>query len=273
MFGDIYRFAKTLATDGGYKDYKGFQVLGPHDGKALNYILGRGGGGAKVSDFFCCYCCIRSKDILAYAPPTTVLACQSCRDTNRSKCRHYNVMDSVYVDQCKQTLDSYTEILYFDNPDFLKEWEKLPALHVEEIHKKESLSNHIAYDYSNACPRYLQSFATLICEHVTLRKKYGAMRNVNVSSTPSDNVLNIKILVEALSDELIKQTHVNRLKSVLSLDEETVDTRMMDCEAMIFDSLHLVNRTVERIYKILFQTGARYTKLSGKVSRRKNQFK
>ena len=42
----------------------------------------------------------------------------------------------------------------------------------------------------------------------------------------------------------------------MQLDDEIMEKRLLPCEIMIYDILHLGNRTTERIVKVLFTLGA-----------------
>jgi len=68
----------------------------------------------------------------------------------------------------------------------------------------------------------------------------------------------LNLMVAFLKECVMEEKLVERLMIILSREKETKDFRLLDVESMVIDSLHLANRTIERLIKILLEHGFSY---------------
>jgi len=99
-FGFIYTFLTKISVTG-FLGYKPVKVVGPHDGKATNTVLSRGGG-AKFAEFFCPYCVCSSEELMPVVSPK----CCDCSTRQNNLCRHWQVTDEDAVTRTKNHLAS-----------------------------------------------------------------------------------------------------------------------------------------------------------------------
>jgi len=75
----------------------------------------------------------------------------------------------------------------------------------------------------------------------------------------------LNLMVAFLKECVMEEKLVERLMIILSREKETKDFRLLDIESMVIDSLHLANRTIERLIRILLEHGFRYWDISNKA--------
>jgi len=103
-FGSIYAFFDLLGRNGLPASSRGpklqpFEVVAPHDGKAVFHILGRGGG-AKIIPAFCPYCSITSKELVT-SFHEKIFHCSTCLSKNAEYCRHWKFESQENIEQMR----------------------------------------------------------------------------------------------------------------------------------------------------------------------------
>ena len=63
--------------------------------------------------------------------------------------------------------------------------------------------------------------------------------------------------MNALKDEMTREKHLSSLRLIVRQDLEAAETRLLPVHAMIPDSMHMMNRTTERVVKMLLLIGAK----------------
>ena len=243
VFRSIYEFTKKISQEG-FENSKPFIVSAPHDGKALNMLLGRGGG-AKIMEHFCPYCCMTSDQILTK--------------------RHWDLMDHIVVEKAKQHVetlmqaDFYKE--FFSELDSKQKKKKKresdetdddEGLIIREAPRKNEIVNHIDFDWEGCNnPRHLYYFKDKLKCEINRKQKLGALMDVNVDEEQ------IGTMVAALKCQIREEEEAAISYNILQLDQLSIEQdRFIDPEQSIFDILHLENRTIERIVMILLRDGA-----------------
>ena len=253
LFHDIYSFLTEISQIG-FDDYKRISVVGPHDGKATITVLSRGGG-AKMTPNFCPYCTCLSEQLCTVVTPK----CSGCSTDKHDLCRHWEVTDTNTINSAKEILASIRpdfvnldQPVYFQTPEFIEIARRNEIITMEIPHSSTD-PNHIDFHYNlpSVDKATRDTFARKVKEHIRVRQKHGRLSECEIRRSGS-----LLDMVTQLKAEMAMEEHVLKLRLMLEIDEDTKDERLLPVECMIPDSMHLLNRTTERIIKVLLMKGA-----------------
>jgi len=259
-FEDIYAFV-TKISQIGFQGYKPITVVGPHDGKATIMVLARGGG-AKITPQFCPYCVCSSEDLLN---PCTK-KCPDCIEINQNVCRHHAVTDHHEIIRIRNYLSSFNPefsnlsvVPYFEQPNFLNELKEKDLLVTDTDHAQGSIitenPNHIKFAFessTNATDKRI--FLGIIRHQIRTRHKYGRLLRCDIRENSTSAV---RSMVTQLEAEIAFENDIRMNRLILQIEDDTKEDRLLPVVSMIPDSMHMLNRTSERIIKILLLIGAR----------------
>lgn len=209
-------------------------------------------------DFFCPYCVVRSKEILA----TNIHPCSFCSQHSYN-CRHWDVTDEAMIDKTKEYLTSIgcSDIgtsEYFERDDFINACYKY-QLSIDDIPFKETNPSHIAFDYRTHTSNQpvFSLFLKNIVENVMIRKRHGKLDTCDISGTNVEIKGRLSIITPMLLEELKNEELIKKMRLILRREDQTSKERLLPVVSMIPDVMHLLNRTIERVIKILFIHGSR----------------
>lgn len=265
----VYDFVSNI-SEHGFGCYKKFKVLGPHDGKATFNVLSRGGG-AKVAKYFCPYCVCTSEDIMT-CKTSKLICCVSCNEKNTT-CKHWDVMDKDMIQHAKNFLEvqgeGYSDLrkeLYFCTKEFT---DLLQGQHLQFKNAPNKSRNplHIDFDFINASDNQASYFWNAIKKNILARQRFHRLNLINIhkseifSNTVRDRLHHI---IQSLRNELELEDKIAYMRTILEQDEEAKHDRLLPVHTMVPDSMHLLNRVIERIIKMLFLMGSRESERLGR---------
>jgi hypothetical protein len=266
QFGDIFQFFRKVAAEGlpqsgKYPALKKLTVVAPHDGKAVFIVAGRGGG-AKVIPYFCPYCTCNSNQLCSPCP----ISCDECVAQGKL-CRHWPVEDAETVESYKLRLHESTS-KYSLQIDFERDLERLSALTHETTPDMHLDNMHINYDYNHdgVGDDDIRGFFVTIAAHIQLRKKYGQLNHVVIDRAARRDISRCKAVLDevvpVLKETLQKERETQHLQTIISKHEQNDDLCLLQIESLIIDSMHLSNRCIEKLLRMLLIKGISSTTLS-----------
>ena len=264
VFAECYHFMRKVGMEGlkginGDFDIMPIRVIAPHDGKACIEVMGRGGG-AKVTEHFCPYCSIGSSQLL-HVFTDKDLMCDHCRRRGKTHCRHWPVEDEAYLVEIKTKLESITngaEEHYSLSAQFKENVNVRPLKVDKAIVNYGQNIEHLFYDYTTVDSRRRRMFYGLLKHHVSMRFNCGCTKqcpiDLNVNPVNDDCVKNeLQIMVGFLQECTVEEQVVLTITKKINRNKET--NSLLNVESMIIDIMHLINRTIERLIRILLEHG------------------
>lgn len=271
QFGDIYSFMRKAAEEGLPEcdlgpALKPIALVAPHDGKACIEVVGRGGG-AKRIPYFCPYCSINSDQIckgisIDLNSMQGLSYCEShCVDVPGKLCRHWRIENDETIKIIQEHFDSRrAEYEYSLSPDFKDKLTKLPLMTLERAPNCDQNPFHIRFKYNNAGVNIqaVRDFYNTVRKHIDLRKDYHSSLP-EIDARTSNNIEAIRRsldqVVPSLEEIMRNEALLLQLNDILQRHTQSHEHFLLNIECMIIDSMHLLNRTVEKIIRMLLVKG------------------
>jgi hypothetical protein len=225
--------------------------------------MGRGGG-AKVTEHFCPYCSIGSSQLLQVFTDHNLM-CDQCRRGGKLQCRHWPVEDEAYLVEIKAQLQSITngaDEHYSLSAQFKENVNVRPLLVDKAIVNYAQNIEHLFYDYTTVDSRRRRMFYGLLKHHVSMRFNCGCLKHCPIdlnNNAVDDDCMKeeLQIMVRFLQECTLEEQVVLTITKKVNRNKETKETSLLDVESMIIDLMHLINRTIERLIRILLEHGFR----------------
>jgi hypothetical protein len=285
QFGDIYSFMKKAAEKGLPEcelgpALKPFVLIAPHDGKACIEVVGRGGG-AKMIPYFCPYCSIKSDQLCkAISNDETDSSCtttqsltsceRGCEGVPGKACRHWMIETDDTIKLLQEQFDTKRpQFEYSLSPAFRQALTKLPLMTVDDAPDSDLDPFHINFKYRNVDDiRAIKVFYNAVWKHIQVRKNYHTSFPEFQSRAPND-LESIRQMLEGVvpSFEILlkNEAHFGQINDKLQRHAQSHEYFLLAIESMIIDSMHLLNRTVEKIIRMLLVKG-----VQNNATRKKN---
>jgi len=264
MFQDVYEFVQEI-SENSWEGYKPFTISAPHDGKAIIHMLGRGGIPKKV-DHFCSYCSISSSNIDRVRLQSSLCRrCCECPNVD-VPCRHWDLHDKEYISSCARFLEEESADAYFKE-GWVSKINSLPQIYLTATRDSHEKPDHIDFDFVHSShARNIFFFTDLIVQHIRARQEVGISFNVTISDDINENKRNLNTLVFELRRRLEYESLLRDSQCTINLDSIGKTSRLIEAEKLIYDLMHLGNRTSERIVKIILVFGSENHSIANQAS-------
>jgi hypothetical protein len=267
-FGPIYSFCKKVSNEGLPASKLGpaikkINFIAPNDGKGTIQLVNRGGG-AKVCQYFCPYCSITSAELISTRPE--YLTCSKCLTSSPTnhQCRHWAMEDQEYMDKCQLDIER-SEYKYFISEAFKVQLKATTTAHpliCSIIRDAASNESHIDFQYSTCAQmKVLKKFFKLISSHIRIRKEQGILNDLEMSNETTAEGIKAFLdkAVPQLKMILKQEEKIHHMHVVIKRDLETREHYLIEPWKCCVDIMHLFNRTIEKIIRILFIRGMQKT--------------
>ena len=168
-------------------------------------------------------------------------------------------MEKMFIDETKTKLSNLQGIIgaFYETNELKKSRSKVDQMRTTQDENRKIQHNHIEFDYNNSGNvLHVNFFTKMLVDNIRLRQQYGQMSNVICYNTIPENKAILSTLVPSLAAQLEKERVLERLQRIINQDQDTKETRLAEVDQAIVDSQHSMNRTVERVIKILLKIGA-----------------